>query len=36
MSTIRVLIVVDHSTRGTPVPRFLKRVIGNLWAADAL
>src|ERR687884_363921 len=31
--TDRVLILVDDSTRGTPVPRLLKRVIGNLWAA---
>ncbi|PYS77725.1 MAG: hypothetical protein DMF66_08875 [Acidobacteria bacterium] len=31
--TMRVLILVDDSTRGTPVPRLLKRVIGNLWAA---
>jgi len=32
-STDRVLILVDDLTRGTPVPRLLKRVIGNLWAA---
>src|SRR5918911_4748422 len=31
--TDRVLILVDDATRGTPVPRLLKRVIGNLWAA---
>src|SRR5215212_1913872 len=32
-STDRVLILVDDSTRGTPVPRLLKRVVGNLWTA---
>src|SRR2546423_14453780 len=31
--TMRVLILVDDSTRGTPVPRLLKRVIGKLWVA---
>jgi nickel-dependent lactate racemase len=31
--TDHVLILVDDSTRGTPVPRLLKRVVGNLWAA---
>src|SRR2546423_3869440 len=31
--TMRVLVLVDDSTRGTPVPRLLKRVIGKLWAA---
>src|SRR5215218_8831516 len=31
--TDRVLILVDDSTRGTPVPRLLKLVVGNLWAA---
>ena len=31
--TDRVLILVDDATRGTPVPRLLKRVVGNLWAA---
>src|SRR5918911_1436651 len=31
--TDSVLVIVDDATRGTPVPRLLKRVIGNLWAA---
>src|SRR5919202_3682374 len=31
--TMRVLVLVDDSTRATPVPRLLKRVVGNLWAA---
>ena len=31
--TMRVLVLVDDATRGTPIPRLLKRVIGNLWAA---
>src|SRR5215212_3302808 len=31
--TMRVLVLVDDSTRGTPVPRLLKRVAGELWAA---
>lgn len=31
--TDRVLILVDDAMRGAPVPRLLKRVIGNLWAA---
>jgi lactate racemase len=31
--TDRVLILVDDATRGTPVPRLLKRVVGELWAA---
>src|SRR5947209_9327266 len=31
--TMRVLILVDDATRGTPIPRLLKRVIGELWAA---
>ncbi|MBD0372712.1 MAG: nickel-dependent lactate racemase [Pyrinomonadaceae bacterium] len=31
--TMRVLILVDDATRGTPIARLLKRVIGNLWAA---
>src|SRR5918912_2156675 len=31
--TDRVLILVDDATRGTPVPRLLKRVIGELWEA---
>src|SRR4051812_39910421 len=31
--TDRILILVDDSTRGTPVPRLLKRVIGKLWEA---
>src|SRR2546421_9177173 len=29
--TMRVLILVDDATRGTPIPRLLKRVIGELW-----
>src|SRR5947209_4284835 len=29
----RVLILVDDGTRGTPVPRLLKCVAGELWAA---
>jgi len=28
--TMRVLVLVDDGTRGTPVPRLLKRVIGEL------
>ena len=31
--TDRVLVLVDDATRGTPVPRLLKRVVGELWAA---
>ncbi len=31
--TDRVLILIDDGTRGTPVPRLLKRVAGELWAA---
>src|SRR5215212_11857813 len=31
--TARVLILVDDATRGTPAPRLLKRVAGELWAA---
>src|SRR5438105_8628055 len=31
--TDRVLILFDDGTRGTPVPRLLKRVAGELWAA---
>src|ERR687884_937317 len=31
--TTRVLILIDDATRGTPVPRLLKRVVENLWAA---
>ena len=31
--TDRVLVLVDDVTRGTPVPRLLKRVVGELWAA---
>ncbi|PYS90267.1 MAG: nickel-dependent lactate racemase [Acidobacteria bacterium] len=34
--TDRVLILVDDGTRGTPVPRLLKRVAGELWAAGVL
>src|SRR5919199_3638983 len=32
-ATDSVLVLVDDATRGTPVPRLLKRVVGNLWAA---
>src|SRR5215213_230103 len=31
--TDHVLILVDDSTRGTPIPRLLKSVVGELWAA---
>src|SRR5215213_3380634 len=31
--TDRVLILIDDATRGTPVPRLLKLVVGELWAA---
>jgi nickel-dependent lactate racemase len=31
--TDRVLVLVDDATRGTPVPRLLERVAGELWAA---
>src|SRR5918911_1845107 len=31
--TDRVLVLVDDATRGTPVPRLLKFVVGELWAA---
>jgi nickel-dependent lactate racemase len=31
--TDRVLVLVDDATRGTPVPRLLKHVVGKLWAA---
>jgi nickel-dependent lactate racemase len=34
--TDRVLVLIDDFTRGTPVPRLLKRVIGALWEADVL
>ncbi len=32
----RVLILIDDSTRGTPVPRILHHVIRELWAAGVL
>lgn len=32
----RVLILVEDGTRGTPVPRLLKRVVGELWDAGVL
>jgi nickel-dependent lactate racemase len=32
----RVLILVEDGTRGTPVPRLLKRVVGQLWEAGVL
>jgi nickel-dependent lactate racemase len=31
-----VLVLIDDGTRGTPIPRLLKRVIGELWAAGLL
>ena len=31
-----VLVLVDDGTRGTPVPRLLKRIAGELWAAGVL
>ena len=31
--TDRVLVLIEDGTRGTPVPRLLKRVIGELWEA---
>ncbi|HYE13515.1 MAG TPA: nickel-dependent lactate racemase, partial [Pyrinomonadaceae bacterium] len=31
--TDRVLVLVDDATRGTPLPRLLKRGVGKLWAA---
>ncbi|HEV2904250.1 MAG TPA: lactate racemase domain-containing protein, partial [Pyrinomonadaceae bacterium] len=31
--TDRVLILIEDGTRGTPVPRLLKRVVGELWDA---
>jgi len=34
--TDRVLILIDDGTRGTPIPRLLKRVVGELWAAGVL
>jgi lactate racemase len=34
--TDRVLVLLDDLTRGTPVPRLLKRVIGELWEAGVL
>ena len=34
--TDRVLILIDDLTRGTPVPRLLKRVIAELWEAGVL
>jgi nickel-dependent lactate racemase len=35
-STDRVLILIDDSTRGTPVPRLLRYVVKELWAAEVL
>ena len=32
-STDHVLVLIEDGTRGTPVPRLLKRVIGELWDA---
>jgi lactate racemase len=32
----RVLVVIDDGTRGTPIPRLLKRLIGELWEAGIL
>jgi nickel-dependent lactate racemase len=34
--TDKVLVLVEDGTRGTPVPRLLKCVIGELWAAGVL
>jgi nickel-dependent lactate racemase len=34
--TDRVLILIDDGTRGTPIPRLLKRVVGELWEAGVL
>jgi len=34
--TDRVLILIEDGTRGTPVPRLLKRVVGELWDAGVL
>jgi nickel-dependent lactate racemase len=34
--TDRVLVLIDYVTRGAPVPRLLKRVIGELWEAGVL
>jgi lactate racemase len=34
--TDRVLVLIDDLTRGTPVPRLLERVIGELWEAGVL
>jgi nickel-dependent lactate racemase len=34
--TDRVLILIEDGTRGTPVPRLLKRVVGELWEAGVL
>lgn len=31
--TDRILILIEDGTRGTPVPRLLKRVVGELWEA---
>jgi nickel-dependent lactate racemase len=35
-ATDRVLILIDDGTRGTSIPRLLKRVIGELWEAGIL
>jgi nickel-dependent lactate racemase len=32
----RILVLVDDGTRGTPIPRLLKLLIGELWAAGIL
>ena len=34
--TDRILILIEDGTRGTPVPRLLKRVVGELWEAGIL
>jgi lactate racemase len=34
--TEQVLILIEDGTRGTPIPRLLKRVIGELWSAGVL
>jgi lactate racemase len=35
-ATDRVLILIEDGTRGTPVSRLLKRVVGDLWEAGVL
>ncbi len=33
VATDRILILIEDATRGTPIPRLLKRLIGELWEA---